>query len=241
MLKFFRRKRLKLIKQRNLKKYLIYAIGEVTLVVIGILLALQVNNWNQAISNEKIQKNYLARIQLDISKDIKEITRLKENYKKRATGIRSFLKYFDRPKIPKDTFNTYYWLAHHADDFSPHRDTYFELINTGKLDLISNEQLKLKILDLYSYYNKIDRFEDHISEDNREWIYNLSIKLFDYEKALKGSDDDFDETIKEVYSNIQLKNAFGMSYLSSLSMVDFFSESLVKINKLDSLIHIELK
>ena len=46
MLKFFRRIRQKLINQGDLKRYLIYAIGEVILVMIGILLALQVNNWN---------------------------------------------------------------------------------------------------------------------------------------------------------------------------------------------------
>ena len=54
MIKFFRRIRLKLIDEGNLKKYLVYAIGEILLVMIGILLALQVNNWNN-IKEENIQ------------------------------------------------------------------------------------------------------------------------------------------------------------------------------------------
>ena len=47
MLKFFRKIRQKLISEGNLKRYLIYAVGEILLVMIGILLALQVNNWNE--------------------------------------------------------------------------------------------------------------------------------------------------------------------------------------------------
>lgn len=46
MLKFFRRIRRKLLDEGSLRKYLVYAIGEITLVVIGILIALQINNWN---------------------------------------------------------------------------------------------------------------------------------------------------------------------------------------------------
>jgi hypothetical protein len=47
MLKFFRTIRKKLIEQNNVRKYMLYAIGEILLVVIGIFIALQVNNWNE--------------------------------------------------------------------------------------------------------------------------------------------------------------------------------------------------
>lgn len=47
MIKFFRKIRQKLLSENNFNKYLVYAIGEIVLVVIGILIALQINNWNQ--------------------------------------------------------------------------------------------------------------------------------------------------------------------------------------------------
>lgn len=52
MIKFFRKIRQKLLDENRFSKYLIYAIGEIVLVVIGILIALQINNWNE---NEKIK------------------------------------------------------------------------------------------------------------------------------------------------------------------------------------------
>jgi len=57
MFRFFRSIRKKLIEEDNVRKYLLYAIGEILLVVIGILIALQVNNWNEQqleINNEKV-------------------------------------------------------------------------------------------------------------------------------------------------------------------------------------------
>ena len=56
MLKFFRKIRQKLIDEGNLKRYLIYAIGEVLLVVVGILIALQINNWNE--ENMRLRKSH---------------------------------------------------------------------------------------------------------------------------------------------------------------------------------------
>jgi len=53
MIRFFRTIRKKLIEEDNVRKYLLYAIGEILLVVIGILIALQVNNWNEERKDEQ--------------------------------------------------------------------------------------------------------------------------------------------------------------------------------------------
>src|SRR6056297_1255574 len=66
MLKFFRTIRKKLIEEDNVRKYLLYAIGEILLVVIGILIALQINNWNE---DQKAKNRMLTNI-LSIQEDI---------------------------------------------------------------------------------------------------------------------------------------------------------------------------
>ena len=58
MIKFFRNIRQSLIMENKTSKYLKYAIGEILLVVIGILIALQINNWNE--SSDQISEKFIA-------------------------------------------------------------------------------------------------------------------------------------------------------------------------------------
>lgn len=69
MLKFFRSIRQKLIDQKKFKNYLLYAIGEILLVMIGILLALQVNNWNERRKTKDTFKDTLQTIATDLQRD----------------------------------------------------------------------------------------------------------------------------------------------------------------------------
>ena len=73
MIKFFRKIRQKLLSENKFSKYLIYAIGEIILVVIGILIALSINNWNQKQQQKKVLNNIYATIKTDLQQDIKNI------------------------------------------------------------------------------------------------------------------------------------------------------------------------
>ena len=70
MIKFFRKIRQRLLTENKFSKYLIYAIGEIVLVVIGILIALSINNWNENLKNKKLETSYLKRISFNITASI---------------------------------------------------------------------------------------------------------------------------------------------------------------------------
>ena len=77
MINFYRRIRQKLLANGKLPKYLIYAIGEIALVMIGILLALQVNNWNEKKSRQKQEHEVLSDFIISMESDLEnEIYRL---------------------------------------------------------------------------------------------------------------------------------------------------------------------
>ena len=78
MIKFFRHIRQKLLSEDRFSKYLLYAIGEIVLVVIGILIALQINNWNENRINNKLELQYLKRLEKDIRESIKLTTYYKD-------------------------------------------------------------------------------------------------------------------------------------------------------------------
>lgn len=80
MIKFFRKIRQKLLHEKRVSSYVAYAIGEVLLVVIGILLALQFNNWNLERSNTEKERWYLINIVEDIEYQKGDLKDLKENY-----------------------------------------------------------------------------------------------------------------------------------------------------------------
>ena len=87
MIKFFRRIRQQLLDEGKLKRYLIYAIGEILLVMIGILLALQINNWNESIKSLNAQKAYLTEIRNDLIQDTTSITAVIRKYKRRISNL----------------------------------------------------------------------------------------------------------------------------------------------------------
>ena len=72
-IKFFRKIRESLIKERRFSNYLIYALGEIVLVVIGILIALQVNNWNNNKQLEEVQIKCLNEIVTNLQADLMDI------------------------------------------------------------------------------------------------------------------------------------------------------------------------
>jgi hypothetical protein len=73
MIKFFRKIRQNLLMDNKTKKYFKYALGEIVLVVIGILIALSINNWNEERKNKIKESVYLEGIKSDLARDIKYI------------------------------------------------------------------------------------------------------------------------------------------------------------------------
>ncbi|MBN2769230.1 MAG: hypothetical protein JXR90_00890 [Spirochaetes bacterium] len=148
-MKVFRKQRQQLAADNNVIKYLRYAIGEILLVVIGILIALQVNNWNQDYKNARQELFYLQKLQENIAEDtslfkerINEINEAQEALKTIAMEMRNpSLKSFSIDISGPLTY-TY--------GISLENATWKNLMSTGKIDLIENKNL---VDTLYSYYN----------------------------------------------------------------------------------------
>jgi hypothetical protein len=62
-----------------MRKYTLYAIGEIALVVIGILIALSINNWNEERKTDKLTGVYLNNLKLDLESDLNKIESTRKN------------------------------------------------------------------------------------------------------------------------------------------------------------------
>jgi hypothetical protein len=90
------------MEQNKTGKYLKYAIGEIVLVVIGILIALQINNWNEERKEGLIEQNYLKRLLVDLENDYKTLTFSKRLSKVRINQINLLTDVIKNPKLSNE-------------------------------------------------------------------------------------------------------------------------------------------
>ena len=166
MIKFFRKIRQNLLSEGKTGKYFKYAIGEIVLVVIGILIALQINTWNESRKQKQIEKQVLKSLFQEIEKDKTALKQIDYQYKKDLLKISYFRKLYWKEQLSMaealDLKNFFGFVNH---DVNPNRITYDEMINTGKLYYLSNQNLVNKIIDYYElidghiYLSRQDRIE----------------------------------------------------------------------------------
>ncbi|MBO3118024.1 hypothetical protein J4050_14800 [Winogradskyella sp. DF17] len=171
-------------------KFFKYAIGEIILVVIGILIALQINNWNENKKSIKLEKTYYCKIAEDLQVDIKNIDSSLVTIDKRLESTERFLKNLlkiqeDKQVIFKDFIPTIRYYK-----FIPTKAAIVDITSSGKLETLRNQTLKKRIL---SHYTEQDNALQIIDVN-----YNALVeRLFDIEKF---SDFGFQEVPQ--YQNI---------------------------------------
>ena len=171
MVKFFGKTRQKLLDGNRFRKYLLYAVGEILLVMIGILLALQVNNANEERKNRALEKAYLSDIHNDFI----------ENQKQLEDKLKVHSRQFDladslcRRVFPITDDNWERIIRIYQRAFYPHTtnaksSSINALINSGNSNIIQNDSLKKLLLSWKDEYEDYKENEDALS---KWWdIYN---------------------------------------------------------------------
>jgi len=164
MIRFFRKIRQRLLTENKFSKYLIYAIGEIILVVLGILIALQINNWNESQKTKKLEIAFLENLQIDLEVDISVFNRrIKESelvMKNNYVFIHELYKTQENFEEFKTLIDISLWDSEY---FAAQNSTYSELNNSGQLNIFSNKDLKKSILSHYLFYENVS---NHIEEFN---------------------------------------------------------------------------
>lgn len=165
MIKFFREIRQNLIMENKSTKYFKYAIGEIILVVIGILIALQINNWNSNRIQKQKESIYLTNIKRDLKEQLTTIEiqiAYESQVNKIATPIIAYYKKHQAFKIDSVFTNNIGNLSGRKT-FIKNAPTYTELISSGNIDIISDNIIKN---DIIKYYQEIERTELIINKNN---------------------------------------------------------------------------
>jgi hypothetical protein len=152
MIKFFRKTRQNLLMENKTRMYFKYAIGEIMLVVIGILIALQINNWNQNRINKQLESKYCKRLLEDIRED-KIMLQTTLDYSNQViahakNAIAVFENSTDSNSDPVNNLIDMYQASQLQDPNSA-ASTYKELIASGQINLIQNDSLKTALIRYY--------------------------------------------------------------------------------------------
>lgn len=169
MIKFFRRIRQRLLTENKFSKYLLYAIGEIVLVVIGILIALQINNWNQTNSDKRVANDYVSNLLTELNSDLDYFDQLIVNNEEQKTYIDEILIALNSKKVTSHVEEDLMLkLSKSTDppDFFPKTATYQDLVSSGKMILIKPLDLRQKVI---THYNLMEQKSLHI---NREVGYS---------------------------------------------------------------------
>jgi len=149
MITFLRSIRQKLLSENRFSKYMLYAIGEIILVVMGILIALQINNYNEQQKRIQKEKEVLNLIRESLIIDLKKFDYIVEFYDRSKTSILRILDHLEndlpyRDSLDYDFFNT--GLCYEQTSFT---NGPFETLKSTGIELIRNNELQKKILEVY--------------------------------------------------------------------------------------------
>jgi len=246
MIKLFRKIRQNMIKENKASKYLLYAIGEIILVVIGILIALQLNNWNIERLNKIEEQSYLKAIKTDLTKDALRLKQLVSNIDIQLITLEKIKKGLtsDSTTINQNVAFTNSLLT--TFSFLPEKATVEDLKSSGKLNLLANKIVKDTLLSYYNYVDtRINALNTSIVTYARDIIapflmtdYTLE---YNYPESLITKKSKIVSLNSEQKENQFLKNAvkYRIALLSSLKAN--YEEIIININRFQETLDKEIK
>ncbi|MFY0604858.1 MAG: hypothetical protein JXQ93_13040 [Flavobacteriaceae bacterium] len=148
--------------------YFKYAIGEIILVVVGILIALYINNWNENRKDQMKQKAILSELHKDFKKNLQQFNNVKNVHTRSLNASIKFKAYinYPKPQVVQDSIAKYYFLAFNGISYNPSNGVVESLISSGEYKLIKNDTLRNYLISWK------DALEDYIEEEevsNRFW------------------------------------------------------------------------
>ena len=236
MIKFFRRIRFELMEKNKTGKpalpagrYLKYAIGEIVLVVIGILIALQINNWNENRKFKSLKKVYIERLIDDIKQDTTQISILIEETMKKQKIIEKVINGLDigiNNESLKSYIIDYLNSGWNMNDFTPSSNTYSDLSQTGNMNVFRNTYLTDRIKQYYILIEDGDKSQNI----NKDWIIPIDVTV-----AKETTAFEFDPITMHLFNpddqNIALQNIIEEKDLFKRNAAGhyWFNSSLIKI------------
>ena len=184
MIKLFRKLRQRLLTENKVGKYLLYAIGEIVLVVIGILIALQINNWNENRKQNNAEEIFLRGIKFDLLKDREFIAFVLTSIEPKVEAYRILNKTvqpdYTTNRVKIDSLLSIYLFSGNRT-FYPVSGSFQSSISGNEINKYKRKEVTQKIIKLYS--STYDRLVDNGEILDNRWS-GIS-KKYSHERRVK--------------------------------------------------------
>ena len=249
-MKFFRKFRLKQLTENKFSRYLLYAIGEIVLVVIGILIALQINNWNEeqkiireeiGILNNLLESLYSAKEQSN--SDILKENQLKESLLV-ALGKNSKKSKFRINSISESLFYDILW---NSNPSVPVLNSYSDIKNTGKIGIIKNRSIRENFTNLELSLTELTSLVKDRLIVQQTRIDDILVNDVNFVRLLKSMEPsiDIDNELQNNYNlilnNQKTRNLLALKLGLTYSAINNRQELRDEIDDLIQLVEVELQ
>jgi len=235
MIKFFRHIRQRLLNENKMTKYLAYAIGEIILVVIGILIALQINNWNQFRNDRDKEQMFLHKLKSNLNTDKVAYQGIIKKHNEFGNSIDTIIKMLENDKpVNPEIFNKHVRAVYDMTQFTVTKTAFDNLLGSGSLDIISNDSLAEQIL---LYYRDVERLDKGI--DNVFFVQSME-NITPY-MLLNFDPRNFNISYKKLKEEAFFYNSILMKRGLIDQQKEYYEKQIYKIGEITESINLELK
>jgi len=233
-MKLFRGTRQSLIEKGDLKKYLLYAVGEILLVMIGISLAFQVSNWDDNRIKKNAENRYYESVRAQIADDKENIQSVKDYnnlYMTQFKYANEIIENNDRSKL--DTLGLIVRNLTNYSDFDKQGNIYETMVNSGQINLLQNDKIVNGIRRLEQMYIYINRMENIHYDAMMDYVAPVVTSVLKFSTGeIKKPDDVFTYQFQNLVTILmQVMEEKNSTYNEALDEIDaitkFIDEELM--------------
>ncbi|WP_299335495.1 DUF6090 family protein [uncultured Psychroserpens sp.] len=177
MIKFFRHIRRSLINQNQMGKYFKYAIGEILLVVIGILIALQINNWNEKQKDIEKEQQILLSLREEFKQNIKELEFDHALNEESLNAIVALMNFDHTNAFETKTIDSLLGQMYNYATFDARLGVMNDITSSGNLEIIRDSKLKYA---LNQWTGELDDYKEDIIIRREYWVNNVPRILYKF-------------------------------------------------------------
>jgi len=238
MIKLFRRTRQKLLMQNKTGQYFTYAIGEILLVVIGILIALYINNWNED-RKDRIKENaILNELHKDFKKNLEKFYPIKQYQLNAYNSGNIVFRNLKKIHIPasRDSLYTHSTRMFGGYTYYPSNGVVESLISSGEINLIRNDSLRKYLV---SWKDVLTNYTENVNIDRDLWSDKIEPYVIEKGDFLNvGSDKNKNLLSDPVFINMLVRKQFFqkniVNSIEGKNGIEHYMKEIARLSKVDT-------